>query len=111
MIEWAADVLEWFEDNDVTPAPAYHKASTQLMRTYFNEGPSPALNERLRDSLPGNHYRYFATPKLCYSNALELDQSNVHHHSAATLAFPLKHSLRAYAHQDFPNDHPIIYPD
>lgn len=110
MIEWSAELLEWFEDNDIMPAPAYHKVSAQLLRTFFNEGPNPNLNERLRPALPGNHYRYFANPKLCYPEVIEVDQSSAHHHSALDLAFPLKHSLRVYAHNDFPEDHALIRP-
>lgn len=104
MYEWASDLLTWFEENNIQPAPSYHKISAQLLRQYFNEGPSPSLNEQLRPALPGNHYRYFANPKICYPSVYEIDQSSAHHHSALTIDFPLKHSLRLFAHTTFPED-------
>lgn len=111
MIAWAEDLLDWIDANHLTPAPAYHKLSAQLVRRHLNEGHSAKLNERLRDALPGNHYRYFANPNLCYPLVYEIDQSNAHHHSAASTAFPLKSALRAYTHDSFPEDEPLITPE
>lgn len=94
MVAWAADMHSFIEEFDLLPAPSFYKLSAQFLRNRFNEGHSHKLNERLRFALPGNYYLYNASPIQVYGEVLEVDQSNAHHHSAASLSFPLKSSVR-----------------
>lgn len=107
---WAIQVRDFCYENQIDVRPTIGSMSAQLLtdqRFYPNARRKvpKAINQRVRDELPGNHYALsvIPTPDREFT-AYYLDQSRAHHYHARTTTLPDANTLYAYGQFTDPKD-------
>lgn len=99
LLAWAQDVREWCHANGLHPSPTAGGLGGQLLRDprfypAARRKVPRATNARVRDILPGNHYRLY-WPEHTPVDATYIDMSSAHHYAAASVTFPCANRLYA----------------
>lgn len=110
LMSWATQLRDFCYENQIDVRPTIGSMAAQLLtdrRFYPNARRKvpKAINLRVRDELPGNHYALsvMPTPDREFT-AYYLDQSRAHHYHARTTALPDANTLYAYGQFTDPKD-------
>jgi len=107
MGRFAADIQRFCREQRMRPRLTAASIASQLLRdrrfwpSRDRRKVPRATNDRVREQLPGNHYRLLALtragrPAKVAGTVLELDQINAHHAAAGLQGFPASDSLYAW---------------
>lgn len=93
LMEWARDVREFCQAQNLRVTPTSGGIAGQLLRDpRFYPDPRRKVPKRTnalaRDFLPGNHYKLFVPENQVIKRAVYLDMKSAHHNCAASLRFP-----------------------
>lgn len=104
LLAWGIKLRDFCDENNLEVRATAGAISAQLLtdKRFYPEARRKVpriINERARETLPGNHYLLEAETKDREYTALYIDQSRAHHYHARTTALP--HSDFLYAHGRF----------
>ena len=103
LMEWATILRDFCDDNNLEVQPTMGAISSQLLTDsrFYPEArrkvPAPT-NQRVREQLPGNHYRLLVPVGDRDYTVHNIDQRRAHHYHAQTIAFPHADHLYAYGY-------------
>jgi hypothetical protein len=106
ILEWSVTLRDFCAQNNLEVKPTIGAISSQLLTDprFYPEArrkvPAPT-NQRVRDHLPGNHYRLLVPVGHRDYTAYNIDQRRAHHYHAQTVRFP--HADHTYAYGYFQN--------
>lgn len=105
LLQWGVTLRNWCFTNGLDIRPTIGGIGAQVLRhpRFYPKARRKVpivINQRIRENLPGNHYRLEVYPRNCREfTAYYLDQHRAHHYHARTTHFPDADHL--YAHGRF----------